>query len=93
MDLIKKVVQVSYDFDVDKNIKRQDPSFEEQTEQNMKMLMDKVTPKNPFSLQSVCPLPFEKSILEVEFLKKTKFPHYHKYDRNGDHRNGDSLIF
>ena len=70
MDLINKGVQVPYSFDVDKNIKRHDPSFQEQTKQNMKMLMDKVTPKNKFSLQSVCPLPFEKSILEVEFPKK-----------------------
>ena len=68
---------------MDKNIKRQDPSFQEQTEKNMKMLMDKITPKNPVSLQSVCPLTFERSILEVEFPMKTKFPHYDKYDGNG----------
>ena len=84
MDLIKKGVQVPYDFDVNKNIKRQNPSFQEQIGKNMKMLMDKITPKNPFSLQSVCPLPFEKSILEVEFPKKIEFPHYDKYNGNGD---------
>ena len=50
MDLIKKGVQVPYDFDVNKNIKRKNPSFQEQTEKNMKMLMNKITPKNPFSL-------------------------------------------
>ena len=71
MDLIKKGVQVPYDFDVNNNIKRQNPSFQEQTEKNMKMLMDNITPKNPFSLQSVCHLPFERSILEVELPKKT----------------------
>ena len=50
MDLIKKGVQVPYNFDVDKNVKRQYPLFQEQSEQNMKMLMNKVTPKHPFSL-------------------------------------------
>ena len=50
MDLIKKGVQVPYDFDVNKNIKRQNPSSQEQIEKIMKMLMDKITPKNPFSI-------------------------------------------
>ena len=58
---------------MNKNIKRQNPLFQEQTKKNMKMLMDKITPKNPFSLQSVCPLPFERSILEVGFPKKHNF--------------------
>ena len=57
MNLIKKCVQVPYNFYVEKNIKIQDPSFQEQIEQNVKMLMDKLTPKNPLCLQSVCPLP------------------------------------
>ena len=48
MDLINKGVQVPCNLDVDENIKRQDPSFQEQIEKNMKMLIDKLTLKNLF---------------------------------------------
>ena len=41
-------------------------------------------PKSSFSLDSVCPNPFDKSVDMKEFPRKIEIPQYDKYDGNGD---------
>ena len=41
-------------------------------------------PKSSFSLDSIFPNPFDKSVDMKEFPRKIKIPEYDKYDGNGD---------
>ena len=47
----------------------------------MEMFM---APKSSFSLDSMCPNPFDKSVDMNDFPRKLEIPQYDKYDENGD---------
>jgi hypothetical protein len=82
--LIDKGAKVPYNFDVDRKIKRQDPSQEEQLDDALKQAAKVFGPKNSFSLDSICPSPFDKSVDMKEFPRKVEILQYDKYDGSGD---------
>ena len=43
-----------------------------------------MAPKSSFSLDSICPNPFNKSVDMNDFPRKLEIPQYDKYDKNGD---------
>ena len=76
--------RVPYKFDVDKKIKKKSPSQEEEMKQ-MKSMMEKLLAhKSSFSLDSICPNPFDKSFDMKYFPRKVEISQYDKYDGNGD---------
>lgn len=82
--LINKGAKVPYNFDVDKKIQKNDPSMKEEIDQLKKQLKQISTTKSYFSLDSVCPNPFDKSVDMKDFPRKIEIPQYDKYDGNGE---------
>ncbi|WP_233109393.1 hypothetical protein, partial [[Clostridium] innocuum] len=82
--LINKGAKVPYNFDVDRKVKKQDPSTNEVIKQLQKDIERMRAPKSTFNLDSICPNPIDKSVVLVEFPKKVEFPTYDKYDGIGD---------
>ena len=82
--LINKGAKVPYNFDVDKKIQKHDPSMKEEIYELKKQMKQISTPKSSFSLDSICPNPFDKSVDMKDFPRKVEIPQYDKYDGNGD---------
>lgn len=82
--LINKGARVPYNFDVDNKIQKQNPSQEEEIRQMKQMMEKMLQPKSSFSLDSICPNPFDKSVSMKDFPKRVEFPQYDKYDGSGD---------
>ena len=72
--LINKGAKVPYDFDVDKNIQKYDPSMKEEIDQLKKQLKQISTPKSSFSLDLACSNPFFKSVDMKYFPRKIEIP-------------------
>ena len=45
---------------------------------------DMLAPKSSFSIDSICPNHFDKSVNMKDFPRKVEIPQYDKYDGNGD---------
>ena len=58
--------------------------MKEEIDQLKKQLKKILTPKSCFSLDSICPNPFDKSVDMKYFPRKIEIPKYEKYDGNGD---------
>ena len=48
------------------------------------MMENMLAPNNSFSLDSICPNPFDESVGMKDFPRKVEIPQYEKYDGNGD---------
>lgn len=73
-NLINKGVRVPYNFDVDRRIKKQSPSQEEEIKKIKKMMDKMMAPKSSFNLDSICPNPFDRSVSMKDFPRKIEFP-------------------
>ena len=58
--------------------------MEEIVDQLEKEFMQILAPKSSFSLDSICPNPFDKSVDMKDFPRKVEIPQYDKYDGSGD---------
>ena len=82
--LINKGAKVPFDFDVDRKVKKQEPSTHEVIKQLQRDMDNMKAPKSTFNLDSICPNPIDKSVVMIDFPKKVEFPTYDKYDGIGD---------
>ena len=82
--LINKGAKVPYNFDVDKKIQKHDPSMKQEIYELKKQMKKILAPKSYFSLDSICPNSFDKSVDMKDFPRKVEIPQYEKYDKNGD---------
>ena len=78
--LINKGAKVPYNFDVDKKIQNHDPSMKEEIDQLKEQLKKILAPNCSFSLDSIFPNPFDKSVDMKDFPRKIEIPQYEKYD-------------
>ena len=46
-----------------------------------------LVPKSSFSIDSICPNPFDKRVEMKDFPRKFEIPQYEKYNGNGDPRD------
>lgn len=82
--LINKGAKVPFDFDVDRKVKKQEPSTHEVIKKLQRDMDNMKAPKSTFNLDSICPNPIDKSVVMIDFPKKVEFPTYDKYDGIGD---------
>ena len=81
--LSKNGAKAPYKFDIEKKIQKNDPSMKEEIDQLKKQLKQIWAPKSSFSLDSICPNPFDKSVDMKDFPRKVEIPQYDKYDGYG----------
>ena len=72
--LAKKGDKFPFNFDIDKKIQKHAPSREEEFYLLKKKVMQMYKPKSSFSLDSVCPNPFDKSVDMKDFPRKIEIP-------------------
>ena len=58
--------------------------MKEESDQLKKQLKQISTPKSSFSLHTICPNPFDKSVDMKYFPRKIEIPQYDKCDGNGN---------
>ena len=79
-NLIKKGAKVPYNFDIEKKIQKHAPTMKEEFKQMKKKMAQMEAPKSSFSLDLVCPNPFDESVDIKYFPRKFLIPQYDKYD-------------
>ena len=82
--MMSRGFRIPLDYDVHQLVQRREPTKVECLKKELQELRLKVDPPKTAFVNSLCALPFDRSLYMVPFPRDIEVPKYDKYDGNSD---------